>query len=64
MVERSEADWDELAGEGRRILQRVARQEGLIDYKDFNRELAESTGLPTFDLATERGAAGTSASSS
>jgi hypothetical protein len=55
VVERSEADWNELATEGRRILQRVARREGLIDYKDFNRELAESTGLPTFDLATERG---------
>lgn len=57
MVDRSETDWNELADEGRRILLRVARREGLIDYKDLNRELAESTGLPVFDLASERGRA-------
>lgn len=57
MVERSEADWNELAVEGRRILQQVARKEGLIDYQDFNTELAKATGLPTFDLGTERGRA-------
>jgi hypothetical protein len=57
MAERSEADWNELAAEGRRILQGVARQEGLIDYGDFNKELGEATGLPTFDLSSERGRA-------
>lgn len=57
MTERSEADWNELAAEGQRNLRQVARSKGLIDYKDFNRELAESTGLPTFELATERGRA-------
>jgi hypothetical protein len=61
MADRSEADWNELANEGRRILQQVAREQGLIDYKDFNRELAKSTGLPTFDLGTERGRADISA---
>lgn len=36
---------------------RAASRESLIDYKDFNRELAESTGLPTFSLATGPGRA-------
>jgi hypothetical protein len=43
MAKRSEADWNELTAEGRRILQRVAPDAGLIDYGDFNRELPEST---------------------
>lgn len=57
MAERSEADWNELAAEGRRILQGVARNAGLIDYQDFNRELSDATGLPGFDLGTEQGRA-------
>lgn len=57
MAERSEADWTELTNEGRRILQRVAREESLTDYGVFNKELADETGLPTFDLGTERGRA-------
>lgn len=57
MAERSESDWKELTVEGRRILQGVARRENLIDYGEFNRELAEATGLPGFDLSTDRGRA-------
>lgn len=57
MAERSEAFWNELAAEGMRILQGVARRAGLIDYQDFNRELAGATGLPAFVLGTERGRA-------
>lgn len=61
MANRSEAEWTELANEGRRILQRVAREESLTDYGIFNKELAESTGLPAFDLNTDRGRADISA---
>jgi hypothetical protein len=57
MAARSEADWNELAAEGRRILQGVARDGILIDYGDFNKELADATGLPTFDLTTDGGRA-------
>lgn len=57
MAERSEAIWNELTAEGRRILQGVARSAGLIDYQDFNRELAGATGLAGFDLGTEQGRA-------
>lgn len=57
VAERSESDWKELTAEGRRILQGVARRENLIDYGEFNRELAEATGLPAFDLSTDRGRA-------
>jgi hypothetical protein len=57
MEERSELEWKELAREGRRILQDVARREDLIDYGEFNRELAEATELPAFDLSTDRGRA-------
>jgi hypothetical protein len=53
----TEAEWTELAAEGRRILQGVARKEGMIDYGDFNRELAEATGLPAMNLGTEAGRA-------
>lgn len=61
MAERSEADWNELTAEGRRILQRVARDQALTNYGDFNKELADETGLPTFDLNIERGRADISA---
>lgn len=60
MAERSEAEWNELANEGRRILQRVARDQSLTDYGVFNRELAEDTGLEPFNLNTEAGRAGIS----
>jgi len=53
----TDAEWTELTAEGRRILQGVARKESLIDYGDFNRELAEATGLPACDLGTEGGRA-------
>lgn len=53
----SEADWKELTTEGRRILQRVAREQSLTDYGVFNTQLAEATGLPPFDLHTEAGRA-------
>ena len=56
MAGRSEADWNELAAEGRRILQGVARDGILIDYGDFNKELADATGLP-IDLTTDGGRA-------
>lgn len=57
MAERSESEWKELTAEGRRILWEVARREDLIDYGKFNSELAEATGLPAFDLSTDRGRA-------
>lgn len=57
MAERSESEWKELAAEGRRILWGVARREALIDYGEFNNKLAEATGLPAFDLSTDRGRA-------
>lgn len=57
MAERSESEWNELTVVGRRVLEGVARRAALIDYKDFNKELAEATGLPAFDLATDRGRA-------
>ena len=57
MAERSEADWNELATEGRRILQRVARDQSLTEYGVFNKELADETGLPAFNLNAEDGRA-------
>lgn len=60
MAKRSEADWNELTNEGRRILQRVARDQALTNYGDFNREIAEETGLPAFNLNAEDGRAGIS----
>lgn len=57
MAMRSEADWTELANEGRRILQRVARDQSLTDYGVFNKELADGTGLPAFNLNAEDGRA-------
>lgn len=57
MAERSEAEWNELAREGRRILQGVARDGGLIEYGQLNEKLAEATGLPAFDPGTDRGRA-------
>lgn len=56
-MKRSEADWNELTNEGRRILQRVARDQALTNYGDFNKELAEATGLPGFNLNAEDGRA-------
>lgn len=53
----SEAEWNELTVEGRRILKDVARGASLIDYGDFNRELAEATGLAPCNLGTEGGRA-------
>lgn len=55
MVERSDSDWRELAREGRRILKRVARDDGLTTYGDFNKELADETQLPPFDLTNDKG---------
>ncbi len=57
MVKRSDAEWKELTMEGRRILQQVARGRALTDYGVFNRDLAEATGLPAFNLSTEDGRA-------
>jgi hypothetical protein len=57
MAERSEADWKELTNEGRRILQGVAREQSLTDYGTFNKKLTDETGLPAFDLNTDRGRA-------
>ncbi len=57
MAKRSEADWNELTAGGRRILQRVARDQALTNYGDFNKELAEETGLPAFNLNAEDGRA-------
>ncbi|QOT19269.1 hypothetical protein [Paenarthrobacter sp. YJN-5] len=57
MTERSESDWQELTAEGRRILWGVARNGKLIDYGEFNDQLAEATGLLSFDLSTDRGRA-------
>ena len=57
MAERSEADWNELATEGRRILQRVARDQSLTEYGVFNKELADETGLPAFNLNADDGRA-------
>lgn len=57
MSERSESEWNELTAEGRRILWGVARNGRLIDYGEFNREMAEGTGLQVFDLSTDRGRA-------
>jgi hypothetical protein len=57
VTERSESDWHELTAEGRRILQDVARNGNLVDYGKFNDKLTEATGLPTFDLSTDRGRA-------
>lgn len=53
----SEAEWKELTDEGRRILKDVARRASLIDYGDFNKELAEATGLSAMNLGTEGGRA-------
>jgi hypothetical protein len=53
----TEAEWKELTAEGRRILKDVARRASLIDYGDFNRDLAQATGLPTCNLGTEGGRA-------
>lgn len=60
MAERSEAEWNELATEGRRILERVARDESLTDYGVFSKDLAEATGLPAFNLNAEEGRVGIS----
>lgn len=60
MASRSEAEWKELAAEGRRLLQRVARDQSLTDYGVFNKELADETGLPAFNLNAEEGRAGIS----
>lgn len=55
MADRSEAEWNELANEGRRILQRVARNQSWITYQELNKELADETGLTAFDLESEPG---------
>jgi hypothetical protein len=55
MTERSEADWKVLVTEGHEILKRVARDGGLTNYSDLNKELSEATGLPGFDLTTDQG---------
>lgn len=60
MASRSESEWNELAAEGRRILQHVAKNQSLTDYGVFNTELAQATGLPAFNLNTEEGRADTS----
>lgn len=57
MSERSASEWNELAAEGRRILWGVARDGQLIEYGKLNTQLAEATGLPGFDLGTDRGRA-------
>lgn len=61
MADRAESEWRELAREGRRILQRVARAGELIKYGVFNHELAEATQLPAFDLGNDAGRNGMSA---
>jgi hypothetical protein len=55
MSERSATEWKELAAEGRRILQRVARDGALIEYGKLNQQLAENTGLTNFNLSTDGG---------
>jgi hypothetical protein len=60
LTSRSEAEWNELATEGRRFLEQVARDQSLTDYGVFNKELAEATGLPPFNLNSEEGRAGIS----
>lgn len=57
MAERSASEWNELAAEGRRILWGIARNGQLIEYGQFNTDLADATGLRTFDLGTDRGRA-------
>ncbi|WP_422759024.1 hypothetical protein [Paenarthrobacter sp. C1] len=57
MAERSASEWNELAAEGRRILWGVARNGDLVEYGEFNAQLTEATGLPGFDLRTDRGRA-------
>jgi hypothetical protein len=55
MAERNADEWDELAVEGRRILQRVAREQSWITYQALNQQLAEDSGLATFNLNSEAG---------
>ncbi|UTT71156.1 hypothetical protein NMQ03_08800 [Arthrobacter sp. DNA4] len=57
MAERNASEWNELAAEGRRIPWGVARNGDLIEYGKVNADLSEATGLPAFDLSTDRGRA-------